>query len=171
MEELVQLREHIQQQRYREALDLLDDMDDMSKKSILDAIQTFLERMLMHVIKNDIEQRMTNSWAASIRDSLLQIRKRNLKGNQVSWYLERDNWNARLDEAYEVAIADASVEVLDGLYTPFELYERAHRDAVLERARCLLALMYDHPPRSLPQVINDYLSTLPGGDAWRYRRG
>jgi hypothetical protein len=170
MEELLQLRDHIEHQRYAEALSLLDDFDDMSKKAILDTIQTFLERLLMHMIQNDIEQRMTNSWAASIRDSLMQIRKRNLKGNQVSWYIEQHQWDERLEEAYEVAIANASVEVLDGLYTPFELYEQAHRVEVLQRTKHLIALLYTHPPKLLPPVINEALSTLPGGDIWRYRK-
>ncbi len=170
MEELLQLRDHLEHQRYAEALSVLDDLDDMSKKAILDTIQTFLERLLMHLIKNDIEQRMTNSWAASIRDSLLQIRRRNLKGNQHSWYIGSHQWDDRLEEAYEVAIANASVEVMDGLYTPFELYERAHRVDVLQRAKNLLTLLYEHQPKSLPQIINDSLSTLPGGDMWRYKR-
>jgi hypothetical protein len=170
MEELETLRTHIVEQRYTAALELIDEIEEMSRKAILDAIQSFLERLLLHLIKNDIEQRLTNSWAASLRDSLLQIRKRNLRDSRsTSWYIRRDEWADRLDEAYEVAIADASVEVMDGMFTPFDLHDKADREQVLARAKQLLDLLYNHAHKDLPMIINEHLSHLPGGREWRGR--
>jgi len=39
--------------------------------------------LCVHLIKNQIEQRLTNSWVASISDSIRQIKKLNLKDNKT----------------------------------------------------------------------------------------
>ncbi len=39
-----------------------------------------------------IEQQLTNSWIASISDSVIQIAKLNLKDNQKSYYIKTDEW-------------------------------------------------------------------------------
>ncbi len=54
----------------------------MSKKAILETIQSFLVRLLIHLIKNQVEQLLTNSWAVSIRDSIIKIKSLNLKDNK-----------------------------------------------------------------------------------------
>jgi len=164
-QELSELRQKIIEGQISEALDLIDEMDGMSKKALLDAIQTFLERMLTHLIKNDIEQRMTNSWAASIRDFLLQIYKRNLRDRQA-WYLSGTDWAERLDEGYEVALADASGEALGGILTPFAISEKVNKAQVLAHAQAMLNILYVLPAKALPNAINEYLVRLPGGEMW-----
>jgi hypothetical protein len=77
-QKLVDLRASILERRYEDALAIVDELEGMSKKAILRAIKSFVVRMLIHLIKNQIEQRLTNSWAASIRDSLLEIQDLNL---------------------------------------------------------------------------------------------
>ncbi|MGB8686605.1 MAG: hypothetical protein WCD53_04610 [Microcoleus sp.] len=42
----------------------------MSKQAILRQIQSFLKVLLIHLIKNQVEQRLTGSWASSIRNSI-----------------------------------------------------------------------------------------------------
>jgi len=81
--------------------------------------------MLIHLIKNQIEQRLTNYWAASIRASLIEIKKINLQDNRKSYYIKQDQWQEILEETIEVAISDASIEVLGGAYTSFQLLETA----------------------------------------------
>ena len=78
-QELIDLRNCILAGRYEEALQLVDELEGMSRKAILQAIESFLVRLLVHLIKNQVEQRLTNSWAASIRDSVLKIQSLNLK--------------------------------------------------------------------------------------------
>ncbi len=68
-QELIDLRTSILDERYEDALAIVDDLEGMSKQAILRNIQYFLLRMLIHLIKNQVEQRLTNSWAASIRGS------------------------------------------------------------------------------------------------------
>ncbi|WP_365671456.1 hypothetical protein [Okeania sp. SIO3I5] len=53
----------------------------MSRQTKIYAIESFVIRMLIHLIKNQLEQRLTNSWAASIRGSLIEIKKINLQDN------------------------------------------------------------------------------------------
>ncbi|NES79220.1 MULTISPECIES: hypothetical protein [Okeania] len=44
----------------------------------------YVIRMLIHLIKNQLEKKLTNSWAASIGGSLIEIKKINLQDNRKS---------------------------------------------------------------------------------------
>jgi len=89
-QELADLKASILEQRYADALALVDELDGMNRKAILRSIESFLIRMLIHLIKNQIEQRLTNSWAASIRGSIIEIKKLNLQDNNTSYYVRKD---------------------------------------------------------------------------------
>lgn len=65
-QELADLRASILQGRYADALAIVDELEGMSQQAILRNIESFLVRMRIHLIKNQVEQRLTNSWAASI---------------------------------------------------------------------------------------------------------
>ncbi|HNJ41419.1 MAG TPA: DUF29 family protein, partial [Acidobacteriota bacterium] len=73
MEELAILKKHILEGRYTDALAVVEDLEGMSRKAILMTIKSFLTRLVSHLIKNDAEQRLTNSWSGSIRNSIVQI--------------------------------------------------------------------------------------------------
>lgn len=169
-QELVELRSSILEGRYTDALSLVDELEGMSKKAILRNIKAFLVRMLIHLIKNQVEQRLRNSWAASIRDSLLEIQDLNLKENQVSYYIKSDEWKSWIEDCLEAAVRTASVEVLNGAYSPFQLSELVDRAQVLVTAESLLGLTYTHSTKSLPNVIDESLSQLPGGEDWKFGR-
>lgn len=166
-QELADLRTSILEGRYQDALALLDELDGMSKKAILRAIKSLVIRMLLHLIKNQLEQRLTNSWAAYIRGSILEIQDLNLKENQTSYYIKSDEWESLLTEAIEVAIRDASVEVLEGAYSPFQLSNRVNRQEVMAIAQDLLSLIYTHSALELPEKVDEKLSHLPGGETWK----
>ncbi|MFN9402306.1 MAG: DUF29 family protein, partial [Dolichospermum sp.] len=85
-QELIDLSKSIVEQRYSDALAIVDELEGMSKQAILRNIQAFLRILLIHLIKNQIEDRLTNSWVASIRNSLIEIKKINLKENKKSYY-------------------------------------------------------------------------------------
>jgi Domain of unknown function DUF29 len=170
IQELSDLRNSILEGRYQEALALIDQLDGMSRQAKLGTIESFLVRMLIHLIKNQLEQRLTNSWAASIRGSLVEIKKWNLQDNKTSYYVDRDEWEPMLEDAMEVAISDASVEVFNGAYTPFQIDEMVDRNRVITIAQELLSLTYTHSKKELPAVVNDYLTQLPGGEDWKEGR-
>ncbi|MCP2731932.1 DUF29 family protein [Limnofasciculus baicalensis] len=169
-QELIDLRASILEGRYGDALAIVDELEGMSKQAVLRNIESFIDRILIHLIKNQIEQRLTNSWAASIRDSVREIYKLNLKENKKSYYINSDEWEEVIEDEIEAAIATASVEVADGAYTPCQLLEMVDRSQIIENTQSLLALTYIHSKKELPLAINDYLSQLAGGDAWQEGR-
>jgi hypothetical protein len=88
-QELIDLRNSIMEGRYADALAIVDELEGMSKQAILRNIQSYLRILLIHLIKNQIEQRLTNYWATSIRNSLIEINKINLKENKKSYYINQ----------------------------------------------------------------------------------
>lgn len=170
-QELIDLRTSILEGRYADALAIVDELEGMSKQAILRNIESFLVRILDHLIKNQIEQRLTNSWVASISDSLRQIQKLNLKEeNKTSYYIKQDEWEPFLEEAIEAAIRPASVEVLDGAYNSFQLSELVDRTEIIMTAQRLLDLTYEHSAKTLPAIIDENLVQLPGGEEWKQGR-
>ncbi|WP_017654019.1 DUF29 family protein [Fortiea contorta] len=166
-QELIDLRKSIMEGRYADALAIVDELEGMSKKAILRQIKSFLKILLIHLIKNQIEQRLTNSWAASIRNAIIQIQDVNLKENKKSYYINQDEWDSWLEDEIELAIADASLEVLNGMYNEFAITEMVDRRQVTQNSLQLLALTYSHSTRELPTVIAENLTQLPGGKDWK----
>ncbi|MFM5975576.1 MAG: DUF29 family protein, partial [Dolichospermum sp.] len=115
-QELIDLRNSIIEKRYTDALAIVDELEGMSKQAILRNIQAFLRILLIHLIKNQIENRLTNSWVASIRNSLVEIKKINLKQNKKFYYINQNEWDSWLEDEIELAIADASLEVMSGKF-------------------------------------------------------
>ena len=166
IQELIELRNNILQGRYPEALELIDELEGMSRKAILRTIKSFLIRLLIHLIKNQIEQRLTNSWIASISDSIIQIQDLNLQENKKSHYIKINEWDEMLQEAFVASIRPASVEVLNGTLKPNQLAQQIAQDQIISMAKQLLNLTYQHSPTVLPDVIDQYLGQLPGGEEW-----
>ncbi len=169
-QELTDLKASILQGRYADALMLIDELEGMSKQAILRNIQSFLVRLLVHLVKNQVEQRLNNSWAASIRGSIVEIKKLNLQDNRVTYYVKLDEWQPMLEEVMELAIGDASVDVMDGAYSPFQLSGIVNQPQVITTAHKLLALTYAYTSRELPSVVNNALVELAGGEDWKFNR-
>ena len=166
-QELIDLRNSILEQRYTDALTIIDELEGMSKQAILRNIQAFLRILLIHLIKNQIEQRLTNSWVASIRNSLVEIKKINLKDNKKSYYINQDEWDDWLEDEIELAIADASLEVLNGIYNEFQLAEIVNRKQVISITGKFLELTHLYSVKELPKTIVELLIELPGGEDWK----
>jgi len=156
--------------RHRDALAIIDELDAMSKKDIILKIESYLIVLLVHLIKNQVEGRLTNSWAASIRNSIRGIKKLNLQGNKTAFYIKEDEWEEMLEEAIEFAIGEASVEVEDGAYNPFQLEEMVDLTALTTTAKSFLALTYSYSTKDLSATVNDRLALLPGGEDWKFGR-
>ena len=169
-QELINLRKSIVEGRYADALAIVDELEGMSKQAILRNIQAYLKILLIHVIKNQVEQRLTNSWAASIRNSTVEIKKLNLKENKTSYYINSDEWDTLLEEEIEAAIRDASLEALNGRYNEFQFTEMVDKNQVIEIAQRLLTLTYAYSAKELPAIVAENLTQLPGGEDWRLNR-
>ncbi len=165
-QELTDLRQRILSGQYTEALLIIDDLDEMSRKTTLRNIRSYLVRLLSHLIKNQLEQRLTNSWAASIRHSIREIQDLNEQANQKSYYLQPDDWPPYLEDAFEDALYEAAAEVFEGQHTPFELGKKINQAEIFEMARQMLADTYTYPRQALSIRLNERLASLPGGAAW-----
>jgi hypothetical protein len=122
---------------------------------------------LIHLIKNQVEQRLTNSWANSIRNSIREIKKLNLQDNKTSYYVKIDDWESTIEEEFEEAIREASDEVMSGVYSPFQLAEMVEKNLTIYQAQQLLELTYNYSIKELPGAIDNYLTQLPGGEVWK----
>ncbi|MBN3922105.1 DUF29 family protein [Nostoc sp. NMS4] len=170
-QELIDLRTCIQEGRYADALVIVDELEGMSKQAILRNIQAYLRILLIHLIKNQLEQRLTGSWAASIRNSIREIKNLNIKDNRKSYYINLDEWNNLIEEeVIEDAIADASDEVMNGVYNQFQLSEMVDRNQIIETALKFLALTYSYSAKELSAVLAENLTQLVGGEDWKAGR-
>ncbi len=170
VQELIDLKQSIVEGRYQDALDIVDELEGMGKQAILRNIESFLVRLLIHLIKNQVEKRLTNSWAASISDSIRQIKKLNLKDNKKAYYIKQDDWSEYLEEAFEVAILEASIEVSGGSYTPIQLEEIVDKEQVIKTALTLIDFTYRYTAKDLLSTVREYFVNLPGGREWIERR-
>ena len=165
-QEIWDLRKSILEGRYDDALVIVDELELMSRKSYIRNIRSFLIRLIIHLIKNQVEQRLTNSWAASIEGSILEIQDLNLQDNKNSHYVKQIEWGELLDAAFDAAIKPASAEVLNGLYRPKRLEAIVDKSQIMAVAQAFLDLTYTNSQKSLPGAIDEMLSELPGGKEW-----
>ena len=165
-QELIDLRTSILEGRYQDALNIVDELDWMSKKGTLRTIKSYLIRLLIHLIKNQVEQRLTNSWAASIRGSVVEILDYNLKDNKTSYYVNLNEWETMIEEIFDLAVGEASTEVMEGEYTPFELLEMIDKSQIFTTTQTFLALTYNYSLKDLPAAVDRNLTQLPGGEEW-----
>jgi hypothetical protein len=166
LQELAILRQSILNGQYVESIALIDELDEMSKKAILSNIQSYLIRLMTHLVKNQLEQRLTNSWAASVHDSVLRMQKLNLQDNKNSYYIKNEGWAELIDESFETAIFEASTEVFGGIYKPREVRQRVNRAEVVATTYVFLNLTYSYSSKLLSEAIEIQFTQLPGGEAW-----
>ena len=111
--------------------------------------------LLIHLIKIQAEKRLTNSWRASIINSLLSIQKRNKLGKKAH-YIYSQNWQEYLEDNFISALVNASREVLGGIdYT--ELKTMCDRTSILDFANSLLQLTYSNNQEELVIKIENKL--------------
>ena len=63
VQELIDLRNCILEGRSEDALFIVDELEGMSKQATLRNIGSFLLILLIHLIKNQVEQRYLNNWS------------------------------------------------------------------------------------------------------------
>ncbi len=165
-QELTDLKTSIIEGRYQDALAIVDELEGMSKKAILRNIQSFLKILMIHLIKNQVQQRLTNSWAASIQNSLEEINTLNRKDNKTSYYINVDEWQPLLEEAIEAAIRPASLEIYNKSINRSKFAAELDQTQLIATATKLLDLTYSYSAKELPAIIDEYLSQLPGGEDW-----
>jgi hypothetical protein len=134
MEELLELRQHILAQRYEDALDLLSEMEEMSREDKINKIYSYAVILLLHLIKQEAEQRTTRSWDLSIRESARQITRINKRQKAGGYYLQLEEVRTLLAEAYQSALERASLEAFEGMYDEKMLALKTDQNKVLAKA-------------------------------------
>lgn len=123
MEELIQLRESIEKHDFVAALQIVDELEEMSVEDKLNKIFSYMVVLLLHLIKEDAEKRLTKSWKLSINNSVKQINRINKRRKSGGYYANKADLNEIIDDAFELALEGAAIETFGGAYDEQELLE------------------------------------------------
>ena len=121
MEELIQLRESIEQHDFETALKIVDDLEEMSVEDKLNKIFSYMVVLLLHLIKEDAEKRLTKSWKLSINNSVKQINRTNKRRKSGGYYAKREDLVEIVNDAFGLALEGAAIEAFGGAYSEQEL--------------------------------------------------
>ncbi len=121
MEELIQLRESIEKQDLVTALKIVDELEEMSVEDKLNKIFSYMIILLLHLIKEDAEKRLTKSWKLSINNSVKQINRTNKSRKSGGYYAKKEDFIEIINDAFELALEGASIEAFGGAYDEQEL--------------------------------------------------
>ncbi len=138
MYEIEELRKKIEARDYIGALQIIDEIDEMSKEDKLNKIYSYMVILLLHLIKQQAEERTTSSWDRSIFNSVDNINRTNKRRKSGGYYATRDVLKEIINEAYPRAIKEASFEAFEGKLTVDRLKEKVDRDVIESKAFSLL---------------------------------
>ena len=75
---------------------LVEELELMGRQDKINNLESFLLILLIHLIKIQVEKRVTRSWRSSILNSLREIQKRNRLGKK-SQYIKSNQWEKHFD--------------------------------------------------------------------------
>ena len=161
MEELITLRKYIEEKDYIKALEIVGELEEMSKEDKLNKIYSYAVILLVHLIKQQAEKRTTRSWDVSINNSVREIKRTNKRRNAVlgvsphsrtspmsdcgktrrksgGFYASKVELIETIDEAFEAAIERAALEAFEGRHDGDELERMIDGAKVKETALNLI---------------------------------
>ncbi|MGB5597031.1 MAG: DUF29 family protein [Crocosphaera sp.] len=138
MEELLELKALLLKGDIKGSLAIVEDLEEMSKNGIISAIRSYAVILLLHLIKQQAENRTTRSWDVSIRNSVREIQRKNKRRKAGGYYLNDDELRETLEEAYVNALDQASLEVAEGRYDPEEIEAKINKDKIINNAFLLI---------------------------------
>ncbi|WP_071592460.1 MULTISPECIES: DUF29 family protein [Kamptonema] len=120
------------------SLAIVEELEDISQSDIINNIIIYAVILLLHLIKQQAENRSTRSWEVSIPNSVLKIQGLNKRRKAGGVYLPPEELRLSLEEAYQQAINEASLEVEAGQYKAKELEQLVNREQILDLALNLI---------------------------------
>lgn len=138
MEELIQLRESIEQHDFITALKIVDELEEMSVEDKLNKIFSYMTVLLLHLIKEDAEKRLTKSWKLSINNSAKQINRTNKIRKSGGYYANKSDLMEIINDAFELALEGAAIEAFGGVYGKQELLKLIDLNRIRDKAISLL---------------------------------
>jgi hypothetical protein len=139
MEELLTLKDLLLKGDLSGALTLVEELEEMSRDDKISNIISYAVILLLHLIKQQAENRTTRSWDVSIHNSASAIRKKNKRRQSGGYYLTPEELRLALEEAYPDAIKSASLEVKEGLYDSDTLEQMINQDDIINQAMSLIS--------------------------------
>lgn len=138
MEELLELRQLLEQGKIPEALLLVDELEEMSLSDKINKIDIYGVILLIHLIKQKAEKRSTRSWEISIENAIREINKINKRRKSGGVYLQQTELMEVLQQGYQVALKRAALETFEGRYETEELAGMVQEEEILTHALYLL---------------------------------
>ncbi len=138
MEELLELKTLLLKGDIKASLVIVEELAEMSKNDIIDNIYSYATILLLHLIKQQAENRTTRSWDVSIRNSSREIQRKNKRRKSGGYYLTPEELLETLEEAYLNAIDRASLEVAEGIYVTEELEKMVNQEEIVNQALALI---------------------------------
>ncbi|MBC1236850.1 DUF29 family protein [Nostoc sp. 2RC] len=138
MEELLTLKDLLLQGDIPSTLMIVEELEEMSSNDIIKTIRSYAVILLLHLIKQQAENRTTRSWEVYIRNSIREIQRENKRRQAGGYYLTREQLRETLEEAYLNAIDEASLEVEEGRYEVQELEKLVNGEETINRALDLI---------------------------------
>jgi Domain of unknown function DUF29 len=138
MEELIALKELLYQGKIPEAIELVEELEEMSKSDKLNKIFSYAIILLLHLIKKSAENRTTKSWEASIRNAIKLIQRTNQRHKAKGTYLTEKELEETLEDAYESALRNAALEAFEGIYEAEQLSSMVNREEIIKTAMDLI---------------------------------
>ncbi|MEC4984586.1 MAG: DUF29 family protein [Oscillatoria sp. PMC 1068.18] len=134
MEEILTLKNLLIKGDLQGSLAIVEELEEMSKSDLIDNIRSYAIILLLHLIKQQAENRSTRSWDVSIRNSVREIQRKNKRCKAGGYYLTSAELRETLAEAYLNAIDEASLEVEGGRYLTEELANLVNREDTINSA-------------------------------------
>ena len=134
LDELEELRQAVQSGNYQHALALIDEMDEMSRDDKVTKIESCMRVLLIHLIQQHVEDRVTRSWQASMDEAVERIRAINKRRRAGGYYLDEDALAEALLDMWPSALRWAALEALEGMYAADQLAAMVARDTLLKAA-------------------------------------
>lgn len=138
MEELITLKQYIEEKNYIKALELVTELEEMSKEDKLNKIYSFAVILILHLIKQSAEKRTTRSWDFSIYNSIKEIKKVNKRRKSGGYYATEVELTEIIEDAFDTAIRKASLEAFEGKYSPEELMTKIDRNLIQSQSLNLI---------------------------------
>ncbi len=151
MEELLELKEQIIKGDLVAALAIVDELETMSRQDKINTLESFLVVLLVHLIKIQVEQKVTRSWRNSIINSVTQIQIRNMLGKKSNYIYD---WDEHYQNKLFTAIRQAAEEVFGGIEIE-ELESQIDYSQLEKDAKKLLTITYSQTEREIVNFIRD----------------
>ncbi len=159
MEEILELKDCLLNHQYERAMTIVEELELMGRQDKINNLESFLVVLLIHLIKIQVEKRVTRSWRSSILNSLREIQKRNKLGNN-SQYIKANQWIEHFDAIYPDAIFKAADEAFGGIEIK-ELKSLVNLSSLQNITLELLELTYTLDGDSMVQLICDRFPVGP----------